>query len=64
MASKTDIRIAAASNMMDDLWNIIARLYQPVDDVGEEVVVPQSVLDINLLVVDGESPIKDASLLK
>ena len=49
---------------MDDLWNIIARLYQPVDDVGEEVVVPQSVLDINLLVVDGQSPIKDASLLK
>ena len=56
--------------LMDDLCNIVisvsqlARLYQPVDDIGEEVVVPQSVLGINLLVVNGQSPIQDASLLK
>ena len=46
------------------ILKVASRLYQPVDDVSEEVVVPQPVLDINLLVVNGQSPIKDASLLK
>ena len=44
--------------------DIRVKLYQPVDDVREEVVMPQSILDINLLVVNGQSPIKNASLLK
>ena len=38
--------------------------HPPVHDVGEEVVVPEPVLDIHLLVVDSQCTIKNASLLK
>ena len=35
----------------------------PVDDVGEQVVVPQPVLRVDLLVVDCQGAIKDTALL-
>ena len=34
------------------------------DDVSKEVVVPQSVLCVHLLVVDGEGAVQDTAFLK
>ena len=36
----------------------------PMDDVGEEVVVLEPVVDADLLVVDGQRPRVDATLLQ
>ena len=36
----------------------------PVDDVGKQVVVPQPVVHVHLLVVDRQRSVEDASLLK
>ena len=36
----------------------------PVDDVGKQVVVPQPVVHIHLLVVDGQRSVEDTPLLK
>ena len=34
------------------------------DDVGKKVVVPQPVVNVHLLVVDGQRPVEDAALLR
>ncbi len=38
--------------------------HSPVHDVGQEVVVPQPVVRVHLLVVDRQGPVEDAPLLK
>ena len=50
---------------MDKLiCNDRAALSLPVDNVGQQVVVPEPVLDVDLLVVHSQRTIKNASLLK
>ena len=36
----------------------------PVDNIGEQVVMPEPVLRVHLLVIDCEGPVQNASLLK
>ena len=55
--------IPATSNFQVIGFGILIWLV-PVDDVGKQVVVPQPVVHVHLLVVDRERSVEDTSLLK
>ena len=56
--------IPARSNLIQVIGFGILIWLVPVDDVGKQVVVPQPVVHVHLLVVDRQRSVEDTSLLK